>query len=114
LTRREEHRVLAEPRGSVGRIRAALAAFNASQHVRTIEGVGHSLGEATLSAVDLDGAGVDIIAGWDLCWYRWRVELDHGTSTVVEAGRGYDLAELGEALLIGNVGLDTAGQLVVQ
>jgi hypothetical protein len=64
-----------------------------------------------LTAVDLDDAGVDIVAGWDLCWYRWRVELDHGTTTVIEAGRGYDLAELGESLLAGNLILDASGQL---
>jgi len=111
LSRRDEQRVLAEPRGSVGRIRAALGAFNATEHLKTVGGVAHSLGDPTLTAVDLDDAGVDIVAGWDLCWYRWRVELDHGTTTVIEAGRGYDLAELGESLLAGNLILDASGQL---
>ncbi len=112
LTRRDEQRVLAEPRGSVGRIRTAITAFNGTDHLKTIAGVRSSLGEPTLTAVDLEDFGVDIVAGWDLCWYRWRVELDHGTTTVIEAGRGYDLAELGEALRVGNVTLDSAGQLV--
>lgn len=111
LTRGEEQRVLAEPTGSVGRIRTAVAAFNGSEHLKTIGGVAHSLGDPTLTAVDLEGAGVDIVAGWDLCWYRWRVELDHGTTTVIEAGRGYDLSELGEALRAGNLALDASGEL---
>lgn len=111
LARRDEQRVLAEPRGSVGRIRTAVSAFNGSEHVKTIAGVANSLGEPTITAVDLEDAGVDIVAGWDLCWYRWRVELDHGTTTVVEAGRGYDLNELGEVLRAGNISLDQSGQL---
>jgi hypothetical protein len=95
----------------VGRLRTAVAAFNGSEHHKTISGVAHSLGEPILTAVDLDGAGVDIVAGWELCWYRWRVELDHGTTTVIEAGRGYDLSELGEALRVGNLSFDSAGLL---
>ncbi len=111
LARSEEQRVLAEPRGSVGRIRTAVTAFNGSDHLKTIAGVAHSLGDPVLTAVDLEDAGVDIVAGWDLCWYRWRVELDHGTTTVIEAGRGYDLNELGEALRAGNLTMDATGEL---
>ena len=102
---------MAEPRGSVGRIRTAVTAFNGSEHVKTIAGVAHSLGEPVLTAVDLEGAGVDIVAGWDLCWYRWRVELDHGTTTVIEAGRGYDLNELGETLRAGNLTMGSSGEI---
>lgn len=106
-----ESRVTAEPRGPVGRIRQAVEAFNGTEHAKTISGVAHSLGDPTATAVDLGESGVDIVVGWDLCWYRWRVELDHGGATVLEAGRGYNLAELGEAQLAGNLAVDAHGHL---
>ena len=102
---------MAEPTGTIGRVRTAVTAFNGSEHHKTISGVAHSLGDPILTAVDLEEAGVDIVAGWDLCWYRWRIELDHGSTSVSEAGRGYDLNELGEALRVGNLSLDSDGQV---
>ncbi|MEI7890035.1 MAG: hypothetical protein WCI34_06970, partial [Actinomycetes bacterium] len=94
ITPRQDQRVRAQPTGPSGRIRTAVEAFNASEHSKTINSVGHSLGDATVTAVDLEDAGVELVAAWDLCWYRWRVEMDHGGVSVIEAGRGYELAEL--------------------
>ncbi|MCX6394493.1 MAG: hypothetical protein NTY57_06555 [Solirubrobacterales bacterium] len=110
---REPLGVRAEPTGPSGRIRTAVEAFNASEHAKTIHSVGHSLGDATVSAVDLETAGVELVAAWDLCWYRWRVEMDHGGVSVFEAGRGYELAELAEEQRSGNLLLDADGNLRV-
>ena len=97
--------------GSTGRIRSAVKAFNSSEHLKTVASVGHSLGDPTLTGIDLDDGAVELVAAWDLCWYRWRVELDHGGVSVLEAGRGYELRELSEDQRAGNLHLNASGEL---
>ena len=104
-------RVKAEPRGSSGREKAAIDYFNDSIHSKTIASVAHSLGDPTLTVLDSGPEGVDIVAAWDLCWYRWRVEMGHGGATVVEAGRGYDMDELPSHEVAGGVALSADGML---
>ena len=104
-------RVSAEPRASSGREKAAIDHFNSSQHKGTIASVAHSLGSPTVSVADLGDGGVMIVAAWDLCWYRWRVDMAQGGITVVDAGRGYELTELEPYEVTGGVMVGTDGSL---
>jgi len=113
LAPRDHSKVKAEPTGSVGRIRTAVESFNGSEYLKTISSVGHSLGDPTFTAVDLEGEGVDLVAAWDLCWYRWRVEIGQGGVSILEAGRGYELAELSVEQRKGNLLLGPNGQIIV-
>jgi hypothetical protein len=56
----------------------AAALFNASDGVRTIEGIARSLGDPQVSIVVLAGSTPDIVVTfvWDLAWYQYRVNRD--------------------------------------
>jgi hypothetical protein len=73
--------------------------------------VAHSLGDPTVTVIDAGEDGVDLVAAWELCWYRWRVEMGHGGVSVVENGRGYEISELQPAETVGNAKADSNGSL---
>jgi len=93
---REPRQVRAMPTGVEQRVAAALGYFNGSEHPRTIAGVARSLGEPAVVArpTPQDGAIVSVVAAWELCWYRWEVDLSDGGPSVRAAGQGYELTEL--------------------
>ena len=104
-------RVKAEPRGSVGREKAAIEHFNASAQRQTIASVSHSLGAPTVTVADAGEDGVIIVAAWDICWYRWRVDMAQGGVNVTESGRGAELTELSPLELTGGVMVGSDGRL---
>lgn len=104
-------RVRAEPSGDTGRAKAAIERFNGSPHKGTIASVAHSLGSPTVTLLQVGDEGFDIVAAWDLCWYRWRVEIGQGAATVLEAGRGFELTELDPAEVAGGVASAADGSL---
>ncbi len=65
--------------GGVGGLGPAevLAAFNGSEHPRTIAGLSRSLGEPRATAIAVRTAsghpGARITVAWDLAWYQWEV-----------------------------------------
>ena len=104
-------RVKAEPRGVSGREKAAIDHFNSSAHRQTVASVAHSLGSPTVSVADRGQDGVVIVAAWDLCWYRWKVQMAQGGVTVEDAGRGYELTELESYEISGGVMVASDGTL---
>jgi hypothetical protein len=96
---REEHQVHAVPTSVERRSAAALERFNASEHPRTIAGVARSLGAPAIVARPLaeQGGLVTIVVSWELCWYRYEVDLSAEGAAVRAAGQGYELTELDEA-----------------
>jgi hypothetical protein len=109
---REPRHVHAVPTSPDHRIAAALEAFNASEHPRTVAGVARSLGAPTVAAVP-DPAHptvVRITVAWELCWYRYDVDLSGGVRLDAQ---GYDLAELSDAERTPAAVADEAGRLLV-
>ncbi len=104
-------KVRAEPRGSVGREKAAIEHFNASAQRQTIASVSHSLGVPTVTVSDAGEDGIVIVAAWDICWYRWRVDMAQGGVNVTESGRGAELTELSPQELAGGVMVASDGLL---
>lgn len=104
-------KVKAEPRGVSGREKAAIDHFNASPHRQTVASVAHSLGSPTVSVSDRGQEGIVIVAAWDLCWYRWKVEMAQGGVTVEDDGRGYELTELESHEISGGVMVASDGTL---
>jgi len=78
------------------RVREAIELFNGSEHRRTIAGVARSLGEPTVSVLPAeDGLSlVNVVASWELCWYRYEVDLSEEVPTVRLTAQGYELDEL--------------------
>jgi len=86
------------PTSAGGRTTTAVERFNASEHPRTVAGVARSLGAPYVVvrplAGDDDGSLVSIVVSWELCWYRYEVDVAGGSTSVRPAGQGYELDEL--------------------
>lgn len=95
---REPRQVRAVPTSTEQRNATALERFNASEHARTISGVARSLGSPVVVvqplAGDDDGSLVSIVISWELCWYRYEIDVSGGSTSVRPAGQGYELDEL--------------------
>jgi hypothetical protein len=93
-TPRQVHAV---PTGVEQRAAAAIERFNASEHPRTVAGVARSLGAPVVVVRPSDDRGslLTIVVSWELCWYRYEVDLSDDDAAVVRlAGQGYELSEI--------------------
>jgi hypothetical protein len=99
-----------------GEMKAARAVelFNASDHPRTVAGVARSLGapDVTVRPGD-DGSVVGIVVAWELCWYRYEVDLADGPAAVRVAEQGYELDELAPEDHEANAAADDRGGLAL-
>jgi hypothetical protein len=112
---REPRHVHAVPTGDLSRIAAAAAAFNQSEHPRTVAGVSRSLGAPRVAVIP-DPASpslVRLVASWELCWYRYEIDLGADRASVRLDAQGYELAELSERERQPVAAADDAGQLHV-
>jgi hypothetical protein len=93
---REPRHVRAVPTSIEHRISTAVDLFNASEHPRTVAGIGRSLGQPEGSVLPAPGASsvVWVLVAWELCWYRYEVDLSDEVPSVRVAGQGYELQEL--------------------
>jgi hypothetical protein len=109
----ERRRVHAIPTDTHSQTARALELFNASEHPRTIAGIGRSLGAPLVSVVPIANARgrISILVAWELCWYRYEVELAEDTDSVVLAEQGDELSELGAAPPPANATADEHGEL---
>ena len=112
---REPRRVHAIPTSGDHKIAAAADVFNASTHRRTIAGVARSLGAPTvnLSPDQVHPSLVWIVVSWELCWYRYEVDLSDPQGHARLDGQGYELSELAEQDQIGNASSDDSGGLIL-
>ena len=113
---REPRHVRAVPASVEHKIASAIEAFNASDHARTIAGVARSLGSPSVSVRPLEGRPsiVSVVAAWELCWYRYEVDLSDDRSGVRLAAQGAELEELGAEERDGNATADADGLLALR
>jgi hypothetical protein len=112
---REPRHVRAVPASVEHRVASAIEAFNDSEHVRTIAGVARSLGSPSVSVHPSEShpSSVTVVAAWELCWYRYDIDLSDGPSGVRLAAQGLELDELGPAERDGNATADADGLLTL-
>lgn len=93
---REPRHVHAVPTSVEQKVASAISAFNSSEHPRTVAGVARSLGLPTVAAAPdaAHGGIVNIVVSWELCWYRYEVDLAAERPSVRVGGQGYELDEL--------------------
>jgi len=112
---REPRSVHAVPTSDELKTTRAMELFNASEHPRTVAGVARSLGAPGVSVLPSPehGSLVRIVVAWELCWYRYEVDLaDDGNHVVRAAGQGYELSELSSREQAANAAADEHGMLV--
>jgi hypothetical protein len=73
----------------------AAALFNASDGVRTVDGISRSLGEPKASIVVLPGQNTEVVVtiAWEISWYQYRISPGSG-QPVRLAERGLEPGEL--------------------
>jgi hypothetical protein len=112
---REPRHVRAVPTSDEQKIASAIDLFNSSEHRRTIAGVARSLGEPSVTVIPSGERAslVNVIVAWELCWYRYEVDLSDDQPSVRVAGQGYELTELDEHERLPNATADEHGSLVL-
>ncbi len=75
---------------------SAAELFNESEHPRTVAGVARSLGAPDVCVLPSSSRPslVTLVVSWELCWYRFEVDLSDEVPGVRSAGQGYELSEL--------------------
>ena len=109
-----DHHIHAVPTNGEMKSARAVELFNASEHPRTVAGVARSLGApgVTVRPGD-DGSIVGIVVAWELCWYRYEVDLADGPAAVRVAEQGYELTELPPEDQDANAAADERGGLAL-
>jgi hypothetical protein len=95
------------------KVARALEVFNAGEQPRRVAGVARSLGapSVTARAVQESGSTVAIVVAWELCWYRYEVDLGDEAAGSQLVAQGMELDELSEEDRLGNVSADEHGEL---
>jgi len=91
----------------------ALQVFNDSDQPRRIAGLARSLGVPRVSArpITPDSTVMHIVVAWELCWYRYEVDLGDERSGTRIVAQGMELDELDEADRVANATADDRGEL---
>jgi hypothetical protein len=112
---REPRHVRAVPTNVEQKIATTVELFNRSEHPRTVAGVARSLGAPTVSVAESDPRSslMRVVVSWELCWYRYEVDLGEHRPSVRVAGQGYELDELSPEELAANAAADDRGALHV-
>jgi hypothetical protein len=97
------------------KLQRAVEVFNAGLEPRRVAGVARALGAPRVTVRLADTAGmVWIIVAWDLCWYRFEVDLADAAPGARLIAEGLELEELAPDDLVPNAVADENGELAVQ
>ena len=112
---RAQRHVHAVPTNASLKLTRALEVFNTSGHPRTVAGVARSLGEPIVVAhpSGTEGSIVVIVVGWELCWYRYEVDLADEAAGVRVVAQGAELEELEPREREANAEADDRGALAL-
>ncbi|HSZ13579.1 MAG TPA: hypothetical protein VK790_06050 [Solirubrobacteraceae bacterium] len=94
-------------------VQHAVTVFNASEFPRRVAGVTRSLGPPLVtvrSAEHLDSV-VSIVVAWELCWYRYEVDISEPVVEAQVIAQGTELSELAREDRIGNAVAAESGLL---
>jgi hypothetical protein len=90
----------------------AVEAFNAGEYPRRVAGLIRSLGKPGVNVRphEYSASVVAIVVAWELCWYRYLVDLDQaGDARVLD--QGTELGELAPEDRLTNAAVDDVGAL---
>jgi hypothetical protein len=94
-------------------LQRAVDLFNVGEYPRRVAGVTRSLGTPSIRIASATPTGglVDLVVAWELCWYRYRVDLDDEQAGVQLIAEGTELAELPTQDRVANAIADERGEL---
>jgi hypothetical protein len=99
--------------GGEVKVDRALEVFNAGEHPRRVAGVARSLGEPSVAVRLADsGSMVAIVVAWELCWYRYEVDLGDEAAGARVVAQGMELSELAAEDRLVNATADEHGALL--
>ena len=112
---REPRHVHAVPTSAEHKVSSAVDAFNSSEHPRTVAGVARSLGAPGVAVRPSEDRAsvVNLVVSWELCWYRYEIDLSEERPSVRVAGQGYELDELPAEDLEANASADDRGTIAL-
>ncbi len=98
------------------KVALALQMFNASEQPRRIAGVARALGMPCVSARAVGDAGsrITIVVAWELCWYRYEVDIGNVATGPLVIAEGTELEELPAEDRLGGVRVDELGELFAE
>jgi hypothetical protein len=110
---REPRQVHAVPTNADMKRSRAIELFNGSDHPRTVSGVARSLGPpfVVVRPSATEGSIVSITAGWELCWYRYEVDLADEQAGVRLCEQGDEIVQLEAADQQPNAAADDRGEI---
>jgi hypothetical protein len=110
---REPRHVRAVPTSNEQRVFTAIELFNGSEHPRTVAGISRSLGlpEVAVLPSGPQSPLVSIVVAWELCWYRYELDLSDQVPSTRVSAQGYELDELSPEERRANTLADQHGQL---
>jgi len=97
----------------------ALEVFNRGEHPRRLAGVARSLGAPTVRVAPVAESGgrvavavvVAVVVAWELCWYRYEVDLGEEDAGALLTAQGMELDELPREDRVANATIDEHGAL---
>jgi hypothetical protein len=91
----------------------ALELFNGGEHPRRVAGVARSLGNPSVRVAPVADSHslVNVVVAWDLCWYRYQVDLDEEQAGAQLLAQGMELEELPAEERVANAAADERGEL---
>jgi hypothetical protein len=97
-------------------VREAIAVFNASEFPRRVAGVARSLGAPTVTVRSTEhlSSVVSIVVAWELCWYRYQVDLSEPGAEAQVIAQGTELGELDREDRLANAAAAESGTLLLQ
>jgi len=97
-------------------VREAIAVFNASEFPRRVAGVARSLGAPTVTVRSAEhlSSVVSIVVAWELCWYRYQVDLSEPGAEAQVIAQGTELGELDREDRLANAAAAESGTLLLQ
>jgi len=96
-----------------GLLERAVDMFNSGEHPRRVAGVARSLGVPSVNVrPDKDfGTLVSIVVAWELCWYRYGVDVEDRDGGARVLAQGTELSELAREERLANAVADELGAL---
>jgi hypothetical protein len=91
----------------------AVELFNAGEQPRRLAGIARSLGAPVVRVAPRAGSEdvVALLLAWELCWYRYEIDLSEEAAAARLAAEGMELDELASEERIANAVADEHGEL---